>query len=513
MPDNTKNKQRIAKNTFFLTVRSLLLMFISFWTSRVVLDKLGVVDFGVYNVVGGFVGIFGFMKSSFSNVTQRFLNIELGKGDYDRANKIFNQQFLLYVAIAIVVFIAAEAVGYYFIREKLTIPPDRLHSAIIIFHFSVITICLSIIGITYNSAIIAHENMKVFSYIGVVEGCAKLGIAYALSVSNCDRLILYGLLLLFLNFCVQGFTAGFCLKKYRECRFKWYWNKKDVKQTTRFIGWDFINNIVFVVKDQFVTVLLNMFFGPVVNAARAVTAQVNMAVSGFTNNFLTSVKPQLVKSYAKQDYAYTKQLFFKSSKYSLYIMWFFCLPIIASINIILHFWLKKVPPQTDIFIIWNLLEAMCAVLISPSWTITMASGRLKRYVLTCNIPNLLVFPLCYLLFFIGRGAQWAYIIAFLMRLIEIICSLTITNSIVKFGWKNYFKNVVIPFSIVLVISAILTGTSSLLFSNKLLSFLFTSLISVISVVGGIWFLGSTANERNYLIGLVKKYSNRSNVIQ
>ena len=498
-----ENGKQIANNTAFLFLRMLFLLFISLFTSRIVLDKLGVVDFGIYNVVGGFVGIFSFLKTSFASVTQRFLNVEYGRNNWEKARQILNQHFILYAGIVVALVVILESVGLYYVEEKLVIPEERLDIAVTIYHFSVATICLNLLGIVYTSAIIAHENMKVFSYVGIVEGICKLGIAYMISTTTIDRLFLYGFLMMLLQLSVLLFSFVYCVYHYKECRPLFYWNKKDIKETSRFVGWDFFNNLAFVFKDQFLTILLNLFFGPVVNSARAVTAQVNMAISGFSGSFMTSVKPQLVKSYAANESEYLKQLFFKSSKYSLYLMWLFCLPVIINAPTILSIWLIDVPKGTDLFVIWNLLEAICAILLSPCWTITMASGKLSRYVLACNTTKFLVLPLCYICFYFGYGAVWAYILSFVLRMSEVVIAIVLTSNIANFKLLDYLNQVIVPFSIVLVFSLTVAILCGITIENNYLVLLVTTASSVIATSIAILLWGSSKGERAYIYSFVK----------
>lgn len=498
-----KNSKRIVKNTTFLTIRSFFIMFVSLYTSRVILDKLGIEDFGIYNVVGGFVGIFSFLKTSFSNVTQRYLNISLGRNDINEARRIFNQHLLLYCIAIVVLIVIAETVGLYFVKNKLVIPQERFETAIIIYHFSVLTICISILGIVYNSAIIAHENMRFFSYIGIVEGLSKLGIAFSLIACDFDRLLLYGFLMMSLQFLIQIFNIVYCRIKYDECKFLCYWNRYDILRSMRMIGWDFLNNITFVFKDQLLTILLNVFFGPIVNAARAVTAQVNMAVNNFSTSFLTSTKPQLVKSYAQSDTKYLHSLFFKSSKYSFYIILTFCLPVMFCSHTLLALWLKVVPQNTEVFVIWNLLEAICAVLIVPNWTMTIASGNVKKYVLMCNTANLMVLPLCYFCFLSDFSAIWAYIISFLLRFVELCLSLYNSNLIVRFGMNEYVKKVVRPLIIVTFFSVFCVFWINHFLIDGFINLVLTTIVSTISILFAVWFWGTTDGERNMCISFVK----------
>lgn len=503
MESSNVNNKRIAKNTAYLTMRALLIMFISLYTSRVILDKLGVEDFGIYNVVGGFVGIFSFLKTSFSSVTQRFLNISLGRGDEAGARRIFSQHLLLYCIAIVILVILAETIGLYFVENKLVIPKSRLDIAITIYHFSVITICVNIFGIVYNSAIIAHENMKVFSYIGIIEGFSKLGIAFLLVVCDIDRLLLYGFLMMLLQLLIQLFNYIYCRMKYFECKFIPYCSKGDILQSIRMIGWDFVNNITFVFKDQFLTILLNIFFGPVVNAARAVTAQVNMAINSFCGGFMTSVKPQLVKSYAKNDKSYLISLFFKSSKYSFFIIYAFCLPVMLCVHTLLSLWLKDVPRYTEIFVIWNLMESICAVLLAPNWTMTLASGKLRKYVLMCNAANLMVFPFCYICFWCGSSPIWAYVIAFMMRVLEVCFAVYNSNLVIGYGIRQYLTNVIRPCLIVVFMTIVVSYPINRILGDGIVSLVLTTLVTSLSLVGTVWFWGATLGEKKYIIEFVR----------
>lgn len=335
------NSKRIAKNTLFLYLRMGLLMFISLFTSRVLLDKLGVEDFGVYNVIGGMAAMFTFFSSSLANATQRFLNIELGQNNIAKAKQIFQQHFTLYLAIIIAVIIIAEPIGIWLIYNKLVIPADRLIAAVWVFQFTLLSLAATFVGIVFNSEIVSHEDMKIYSYIGIIEGVAKLLICYIISISDHNRLIFYGLLLLLVNLGIQGSYIRYCIKKYEECKIKLIWNVKLLKETTGIVGWNFIGTLVWMINDNCINLLLNMFFGPVVNAARAISYQINGALLNFTNNFFLSVRPQLMKSYAKGDLSYMNMLLFNSSRYSLFLLYVLAVPIIFCIDQILALWLRQ----------------------------------------------------------------------------------------------------------------------------------------------------------------------------
>ena len=296
MTDTAANNRRIAKNTVFLYFRMLITMLVALYTSRVILDSLGIVDFGIYNVVGGMVTMFAFFSSSLSNATQRFLNFKLGENDSEGTNRVFNLSLLIYFIISIVVLIAAEIIGLWLLYNKLVIPPERMDAAFWVMQATIVSLFVTLNGIVFNSMLIAKENMKIYAYIGIIEACAKLAIAFAIAYTPFDKLKIYSVLLLAVTVCIQSFYAIVCYRKYAESRFKPYWDRTLFTEMFKFAGWNGFSTLIWAINDQGSTILLNIFFGPAVNAAKGVANQVNGAVSQFTNNFFTAVRPQIVKS-------------------------------------------------------------------------------------------------------------------------------------------------------------------------------------------------------------------------
>lgn len=503
MSNLSSNNKRIAKNTLFLYVRMLFLMFISLYTSRVVLDKLGVEDFGIFNVVGGLAAMFTFFSSSLSNATQRFLNIELGQDNLNGAKNVFSQYFLFYCIIAIVVIVAAETIGLWFVWNKLVIPPDRVVAAVCVYQFTVLSLCITLIGIVFNSEIVVHENMRIYSYIGIFEGVAKLAVAFLISVSPFDRLIVYGLLLLITTLAVQGYYAYYGLKHYEECQIRFIWDRVLLKKTSSIVGWNMISTAVEAVNDSGVNVLLNIFFGPTVNAARAVSYQVSSAVNSFVVNFFTAVRPQLMKSYASGDRESLIKLFFNSTKFSFMLLWVLCLPIFFSIDTILHMWLTEVPEYTNTFTLWILAYSLVIVFNNPVWPIVLAIGDLKRYVPYESCVSLMIFPLSYVALRSGCSPVIVFVIMFGVKCCYVVVVLTIINRYIHFSGYKYLRNVILP--IVKVVSAssfIAYGLSKILPATLpyiiLLVFLIVSLALAV-----IWIFGITHRQRRYLITFLK----------
>lgn len=504
MSDNSSNTKRVAKNTIFLYVRMLLIMFISFFTSRVVLDKLGVVDFGINNVVGGLATMFTFFSSALANATQRYLNIELGRNDFKAANLIFNQHFLVYVGFVVAIIIVAESIGVWMIGNKLVIPPDRIDAAYWVFHLTIISLCITFLGIVFNSVIIAHENMKIYSYVGIAESLAKLAIVYVLSVTNTDRLITYALLLLIVTICVQGFFAVTCFRKYPECRFNLQPEGKTIRQTFSFIGWNVIGTAVYAVNDQGINMLLNMFFGPVVNAARGISYQVNSAITNFGSNFFVALNPQLVKSYASKDYEYMLKLFYGSSKYAVYLMWLLSFPMMLCIDYILSIWLKEVPSGTGIFTKWILAYSVLNMLSNPIWTLILAVGKLKKYIIIGSSVFLMVFPLSFVLLKNGCPAVSVFIAMFFVRAVYIWVVLYILRLYIDFSFLAYLKQVILPILFVIACSSVpCLFIAQKIYVDNILSAFIMIACSMTIILLSIYLVGLSVNERNTVITTIK----------
>ena len=505
MCDNTSNNKRIAKNTLFLYLRMLLLMVISLYTSRVVLDKLGIVDFGVYNVVAGFAVMLGFFSSSLANVTQRFLNIELGRENFADAKKVFNQHLILYSGIIVIVLLIGETIGLYFVANKLVIPQERMMAAIWAYQFALFSLAFTLFGIVYNSAIVAHEEMKIYSYVGIVEGLAKLGVAYLISVVSSDRLIVYSFLLMVVSASSQLYFAIYCRQRYAECSLMWTWERNTIRQTVSFLGWNFLGTIIYMLKDQGINILMNIFYGPLVNAARAITFQISGAISSFNTNFFTSVRPQIIKSYAAGQMDYLKNLFFRSSKYSLLLMLFLCLPVMMKIDFILGLWLKEVPSYTAEFTLWVLIDSILATMTNAPWTVTMATGKLKTYVLYSNGILVMIFPLAYIAMKLGAAPVSAFMIIVVVRIFQIMANLAVVNGSIHYGYKQYVRNVVAPFLKVVVVSIPVACFLCRLFGDTLIMSLIAIAAVFLSIALFIWLFGTSRGERELFLNYCRTY--------
>lgn len=508
MIDNSQNSKRIAKNTLYLYIRMAVLMGISLFTSRIVLDKLGVEDFGIYNVVGGVAVMFTFFTSSLTNASQRFLTIELGRQDLQKANAVFNQHLILYAFIVGAVILLAETIGLWFVYNELKIPSDRLFAAVCAYQFTMASLCITLLGIVFNSVIIAHENMAMFSFLGIFEGISRLVIVYFLNMSGGDKLILYGFLMFLVTVLLQVFYMFYCFRYYRECKLRLVWNRDLLKETNAIVGWNMAGTAVYAINDSGINILLNLFFGPVVNAARALSFQVSGAIGNFTTNFFTSVRPQMMKSYAAGDYEYMMTLFYNSSKYSFYLLWMLCLPIAFVCRELLGLWLVDVPEYADTFTLWVLAYSLINSLNNPVWTIALATGKLKRYILIGSGVFLLIFPLSYLVLKCGCSPVSVFVVMVAVRLVYLYVVLRIIKAYIPLTCKEYMVKVVKPIIKVVALSTTIAFVLYYVMPISVVAILSFCIIVVFISLGCIWMLGVTDNERCVITDFVSKKMNK-----
>lgn len=506
MPESEKQKsKRLLKNTLFLYLRMLFVMGVGFYTSRVVLDKLGVVDFGIQNVVGGLSSMIVFFRSSLANASQRFFSVALAKNDLKLAQHSFCQHQTIYIALSILVVLIAETVGMWFVANKLVIPAERLNAAIWVFQFSIISVVLTLLSVVYDATLISRENMRIYSYVGIYEGVAKLIVAFLISVAPFDKLVFYALLLMLVTFSIRIFYGFYCKRKYKECCFKFVFDKQNIKATTAFISWNFIGTAVWSINNQGIDILLNMFFGPVVNAAKAVSSHISHVVTNFSTNFFVSVRPQITKSYASNDFDYLMKLFYASSKFSFFLLWFLSLPLIFHMDFVLGVWLKNVPEYSSIFAKLVLGYSLINVFTNPIWSIALAVGNLKKYICVGSAVFLMSFPIAYILLKNGMPATSVLVTNIVVRFVYIWVVLLIVKKYVPISLIKYSTSVLSPVVIVVLLSSLLCflfnksmNDSGLL--NTVLYIFLDTIINLLCVL----FVGLKKNERSVLIQKIQK---------
>lgn len=441
----SENNKRIAKNTMFLYARMLLIMGVTLYTSRVVLQVLGVEDFGIYNVVGGIVSILSFFITSLSNVSQRYLNIGLGKQDLLETEHAFRQSFTLMLLLSAIFFLLGETLGLWFVYNKLVIPPNRIVAALWVYQFSLISVLSSINQAPLMGAIVAHEKMNMYAYLGMFEACARLGIVYLLRLSSSfDSLTLYGMLMALVSLLTWSFYAIYCVRLFQECRFRFYWHPPLVKEMLRFIGQNLFGCFAWAVGIQGTNVLLNLFFGPAINAARAVSVQVSIVITRFTENIMTAVKPQIIKSYASGEREYMITLIEKSSKYACFLAVLLAIPMMIEIEFILEVWLGQVPKHTVVFTRLALCESLMGVFISPLWIAANATGRIKNSQVYGRMFTLSILPISYLLLKVQQDPMIPFVIAIFANIGYWFYCLHDISVQIQLNIRCYMKEVVIP---------------------------------------------------------------------
>ncbi len=498
MPQSVVNNKRIAKNTLFLYLRMLFVMGVTLYTSRVVLEALGVVDFGIYNVVGGLSATFVFFSSALTNATQRFLNYEHGRGRKDKLNNIFNLSLVVYCSIAVFIVAIGFIFGTWFVKNKLSIPPASLDSACVVLYMTLFSLLFSFIGSVYESVLISRENMKIYAYLGIVDAVGRLGCAYVVSIIPDYRLSVYAVLLAVVHIFPKILLIIFCVVKYEETRIKYYWNKGLFIEMFAFAGWNIYGTGVWMINQQGINIILNLFFGPVVNAARGIATQVTTAVTNIGLNFFTAVRPQIIKSYASDDIDNYVNLIFKSSKYSVFLLTFICLPFFLKTEYILSIWLKYVPEYTVTFTKWVLIFVLVDSLNNPLWCAIQAVGKLKKTILYGSTYYLLAFPLSYVALSYGAPSWVVYPIIVFFRATYVIIVFRILKTFVNLDTSEYIKTVVFPIVCVTSVSYILTQAFNLLLADSFINLIILLLASTVSLSLSIFFLGVSPSERHFI---------------
>ena len=495
---------RIAKNTIILYIRMIVMIFIGLFTSRVILNTLGVENYGIYNVVGGIVAMFGIITSSLSSSISRFITVELGTNNIERLKKIFSTSVTVQLIISVIIVILIEIIGLWFLHNKINIPTERLDEATFVMHCSVITFAVSLNTMPYNATIIAHEKMGIFSYITLLDAILKLAVVYLLYVSPFDKLETYAVLLLLVSVIVQLIQFIYCRRQFQECRFSWLLDKQLLKEMSSFSGWSFAGNASYIINTQGINLLINIFFGVTINAARGIATQVDTMIQGFVNNFTTAMNPQIMKSYATKDLKYMHQLIISGSKFAYFLMLFFAIPICLETDIILTLWLKQVPEYSVPFVRLSLLTSMMTALGSTLTTSQSATGYIKYSSMVTSLLTFLDFPLSYFVFKIGYSPTSCYIIHFILYSLLQFLKIFLVKNYIKLSVKLYLKEVFLKVFLVSIVAFILPYLIYIILDSSFLRLLFVITMSAISTLVSIYLLGLTSVEKHLIINIIKK---------
>lgn len=498
MTNTSTNNKRIAKNTLLLYFRMLFMMSVSLYTSRVVLNTLGVVDYGINNVVGGVIAMLGFLTGSLGAASSRYITYDLGKGDMAVMKRTFGNILSIHFILAGIVLVVGETLGLWFMSTQLQIPSERMTAAMWVYQFSIFSSILAVISVPYNATIIAHEKMSAFAYISIVDAVLKLLIVYLLLVIPYDKLIVYAILF----FCIQAFDrivyGVYCSRHFEETRTRPSYDGKLFREIFAFAGWTMNGNLAVIGYTQGLNILLNMFFGPAINAARGIAVQVQGVCQQFCSNFQMALNPQLTKSYAQGDLKDMHRLLVKSSKFSFYILFFIVLPLMLEAGFVLKVWLGIVPEHTVTFLRLILIVGLLYTLSNPILVSVHATGKLKRFQIIEGSMLLSIVPIAYILLkFFGIRPEYVFVVHIIVELFTQYARLRIVLPMISMQLSDYVKNVINPILKVLILSPIIPLVVYSVMQQSVLKFFMVCFICVICMSVVIYFIGCTNHERQF----------------
>lgn len=505
MTKTAENNKRIAKNTFLLYIRMLFLMLVSLYTSRINLNALGVEDFGIYNVVGGLVAMFSIISGALVSSISRYLTFELGAGRLDKLKKVFSSAITIHIFLCIIIIIIAETIGLWFLNNKMTIPPNRILAANIIYQFSVLSFCLSLLSIPYTAAIVAHEKMSAFAYISILDAVGKLLVAFTTAIVSTDKLIWFAGFILFNATIIRCVYTIYCKRNFEECKYHFILDKSLLKEMFNFAGWNFIGTIAAILRDQGGNIVINLFCGPTVNAARGIAMQINNAVSGFVSNFQTALNPQITKSYAAQNYTYMMTLIFQGARLSYYILFILALPIICNTHYILQLWLGQVPEHSALFVQLILIFSMSESLANPLINAMLATGKIKKFQIVVGGINLINLPLSYFCLRIGCIPETVVIIAIVLSIICEMARIIMLRKMIQLPALKFLRNVYFNVIAVSIFATVLPFYVKSILEESFSSFIITCIICVISTLISILYIGCNSKERAYIFHKIKDF--------
>lgn len=478
-------------------------MLISLYTSRVVLATLGVKDYGIYNVVGGVIAMFNVVSGSISNAISRFITFELGKGNIKKLNDIFVTSVNIEFLIAGVVLILGETVGVWFLNTQMNIPEGRMYAANWVLQFSLFSFIMGLWSVPYNASIIAHEKMSAFAYVSILEAALKLLIVYLLVVSPWDKLITYSLLLASVDLLIRIVYGTYCKLHFEECRYHFAWHKELIKQMGGFSGWQFLTNAAWMINTEGINILMNLFFGVAINAARGVANQVDGAIMRFVTSFTTALNPQITKDYAKGNTSALYKLVCNGAKYTFFLMLFFQLPAILEADTLLHIWLKNVPNHAVQFLQLTMVGTMLNMLGNTQLTACMATGNIKKYTIVITLVGLLVFPLSWIAFKIGLPPESCYVVFILVYIAILFTRIYIMKGLIGCPMMLFIKKVIFRIIPVAILAAIIPVIFVNFVNPSFIRLTSTCVICTICSSASIWLVGISMEERHSAIGLFK----------
>ncbi|MGB3343730.1 MAG: oligosaccharide flippase family protein [Aequorivita sp.] len=492
----------------FLYFRMLLVMAVSLYTSRIVLRELGVSDYGIYSLVGGFISLFGFLNAAMSSATQRYLTFDLGKNDPIRLGKTFSVSLTIHVGIALLVLVLAETVGLWYVNYRMIFPPERAFAVNFVYQFSVAAALLGIIQVPYNALIIAHERMGIYAYVSVVEVILKLVIVFLLVYVGNDKLITYSVLTFLVALGIRLFYQFYCRRHYKESHFKFEWDKPYYKELISFSGWSLFGNLAAIARGQGNNVLLNLFYGTTVNAAYGIALIVQGAISGFVQNFQVAVNPQLVKKYAQGDLKRTQSLIFHSAKFSFYLLLVLSIPVIINTQYILSLWLETVPQYSVNFVRLSLIYILIDSISYSLIIAIQATGKIKKYQIIIGTLIFMNLPISYVLLKLNYPPESVFIVLIIVTLLSLIFRMFFVQNLLKISPLAFTRQVVVP---IIVVSSLIYGLCEIserilnidLVVNSFPSLILSSLFYIGITLLIVGFIGIASKDRAIIINFIK----------
>lgn len=492
------DNRRIAKNTLMLYIRMFFTMTVSLYTSRVILRTLGVTDYGINNVVGGVVVMFSFLNGAMASATQRYLNVDLARGDTVHLQASFRTAMQIHMLIAVVILVLAETVGLWFVVNKLVIPAGRMYAAMWVYQLSIAAAITSIVSLPLNATIIAHERMSVFAYISIMDAVLKLLVAFLLVLSPIDKLITYAALFMSVNFIDAAVYIAYCKRHFAEVNFSMRIDKPLFREMSSFAGWSLWGNIAGVLFTQGLNMLLNMFFGPAVNAARGIAVQVQGVIQGFVANVQTAINPQITKSYAQHNLRRMHSLMFASSKFCFYLLFLIVLPLSFEAWFVLRLWLGIVPAHTVWFLRLIMFIMLTETLANPYIVANQATGKVKAYQAVCGSILLCIVPVAYIVLKLGGNPESVYIVHGCIAVITQCVRVYMMRHLISLPMMTYFHSVVVPIVLVAASSTIVPLIVYMNMPFGVVRFFITCIVCTASTLLCAYLLGTTPSEKGMI---------------
>lgn len=504
------NNKRIAKNTMLLYFRMMLTMVVSLYTSRVVLNTLGVEDYGIYNVVGGFVAMFSIFSGAMTTAVQRFISFEIGKGNKGDVRSLFSTVIIIHLILAIIIALFAESIGVWFLNNKMNFSPDRYYAANWVFQLSLLTFLVNVISVPYNAAIVAYEKMSAFAYISIIEVSLKLIAVFLLVISPIDKLIMYAIFLAIIAITIRVIYGIYCNRKFKNCRCNWKWNKQCGKEVFSFVSWNLIGSFAGIAKEQGVNVCINVFFGATLNAARGIAVRVMSVLTSFVSNFQMAMNPQIVKLYAAGNKDEMFKLVFRGSKFSFMLLIILTIPVILEAPMILKLWLKNVPDFTVLFLRLSLIVALIDCLSNTLIASMHASGKVKEYQIVVGGISLLTLPMVYLVFKLGYPPYSAFVIAIIMAFILHIVRLVMLKKSIGLPIMKFLKQVTLKVFFLFTMSIIIPLFLYQILETNISSFFIICIVSCLSSSLVCYVFGLSKNEKKIVIEKIASKLKKNN---